>query len=324
MYETLVIGGGPAAMSAVLYLSRYSRKVGWIYGYDFGGQLANTEVVDNYLGYQDQLALGLIDNFVKQTEDLDGIDPIPGFAVDVIQNKNLTFSAQTDLGETFEAKTILVATGSTPKKLGVSGEEELSGRGVSYCATCDAPLYKDKVVAIVGGGQTALEDAQILAKQAKKVYLIHRRNEFRAIGLDVENARSVENIEFIVPATIEKINGSKFVESITINAQEGEKELAVDGVFVAVGQTPQTGFLKSIERYNDSILWSSPFLVEDYIKTSNKNLSEVPNLYAAGDVVFGEDKQVAVAVGSGASAAIRINEKLLSMEAFENRMKNDE
>lgn len=321
IYDTIIIGGGPAAMSAALYLSRFSRKVAWIFGYGLGGQVQNTETVENYLGFNDKLAPLLIEQFSKQTEDLDGVEKVFGFAKDVRKdNENRFFKVQTDMGEIYQAKTVLVASGAEPRKLGVPGEEDFAGRGVSYCAICDAPMFQGKTVAIVGGGQTAFEDAQILAKQAEKVILIHRRSEFRATDREVELVKAVPNIEFILNARITEIKGDTNVEKIVVEDTNGTTEVRVDGVFVAVGQVPRTEFLENLnEEYIQSeseplLTKIFPLLKDGYIYTCENESMIMDGLFAAGDVVFDNHKQIAVAVGDGASAAININKYLQDKE----------
>lgn len=308
VYDTIVIGGGPAAMSAVLYLSRFSRKVAWIFGHSLGGQIQNTESVDNYLGFNDGLAPLLVEQFAKQTEELDGVEKVFGFASDVQKDLSTElFEVQTDMGEIYNAKTVLVATGAEPRKLEVPGEEDFAGRGVSYCAICDAPLFKGKTVAIVGGGQTAFEDAQILAKQAEKVILIHRRSTFRATDREVELVvKAVPNIEFMLDARITEIKGGTKVEKIVVEDRNGITELNVDGVFVAIGQVPKTDFLENLNREYQHRSWD--LLVNGYVNIYDDNESvAIEGLFAAGDVVLDNHKQIAVAVGDGASAAININ-----------------
>lgn len=307
VYDTIVIGGEPAAMSAVLYLSRFSRKVAWIFGHSLGGQIQNTESVDNYLGFNDGLAPLLVEQFAKQTEELDGVEKVFGFASDVQKDLSTElFEVQTDMGEIYNAKTVLVATGAEPRKLEVPGEEDFAGRGVSYCAICDAPLFKGKTVAIVGGGQTAFEDAQILAKQAEKVILIHRRSTFRATDREVELAKTVPNIEFMLDARITEIKGGTKVEKIVVEDRNGITELNVDGVFVAIGQVPKTDFLENLNREYQHRSWD--LLVNGYVNIYDDNESvAIEGLFAAGDVVLENYKQIAVAVGDGASAAVNIN-----------------
>lgn len=318
VYDTIVIGGGPAAMSAVLYLSRFSRKVAWIFGYGLGGQIQNTETVENYLGFNDKLAPLLIKQFSKQTEELDGVEKIFGFVKDVQKDKDAgLFKVQTDMMEVYKGKTILVASGAEPRKLNIPGEEDFAGLGISYCAICDAPLYKDKTVAIVGGGQTAFEDAQILAKQAEKVILIHRRSEFKATDREVELVKAVPNIEFMLNARITEIKGDTNVEKIVVEDINGAAEINVNGVFVAIGQVPRTEFLENLneEYMSDSILAEIfPLLKDGYVYTCENEAMVMDGLFAAGDVVFDNHKQIAVAVGDGASAAININKYLQDKE----------
>ena len=321
IYDTIIIGGGPAAMSAALYLSRFSRKVAWIFGYGLGGQVQNTESVENYLGFNDSLAPLLIEQFSKQTEELDGVEKVFGFAQDVRKDEVMGFfKVRTDMEEVYKARTVLVASGAEPRKLNVPGEEDFAGRGVSYCAICDAPLFQGKIVAIVGGGQTAFEDAQILAKQAEKVILIHRRSEFRATDREVELVKAIPNIEFMLNARITEIKGNTTVERIVVKDARDEVddtiECKVDGVFVAVGQIPRTEFLENLNReYLQSgvdRIWTEifPLLKDGYIDVCENESMAIDGLFAAGDVVLDNHKQIAVAVGDGASAAININKYL--------------
>lgn len=321
IYDTIIIGGGPAAMSAVLYLSRFSRKVAWIFGYGLGGQVQNTESVENYLGFNDSLAPLLIEQFSEQTKELDGVEKVFGFVKDVRKGEDMGFfKVKTDMEEVYKARTVLVASGAEPRKLNVPGEEDFSGRGVSYCAICDAPLFKGKTVAIVGGGQTAFEDAQILAKQAEKVILIHRRSEFRATDREVELVKAIPNIEFMLNARITEIKGNTTVERIVVKDARDEVdetiECKVDGVFVAVGQIPRTEFLENLNKeYLQSgidRIWVEifPLLKDGYIDVCENETMAIDGLFAAGDVVLDNHKQIAVAVGDGASAAININKYL--------------
>lgn len=302
MYETIVIGGGPGAMSAILYLSRLGLKTAWIYGYGFGGQIQNTEVVDNYLGKGKIYAPILVKDMYSHVEDLEHITQIFGMAENVNKIDDSTFIVTTDMGEKISGNTVLVATGASPRKLGVKGEEDFAGFGVSYCAICDAPLFKDKEVAIVGGGQTALEDAQILSRHAKNVYLIHRRQEFRATKAEVKQAKNTPNIHFLLDTQVTSIMGKDDVDFIVINEKGiGHRTLSVDGIFIAIGQVPQTDFLTENFDY---------ILRDGYVETMRNNKVEDLGIFAIGDVVYGNNKQIAIAVGEGANAAIEINKYL--------------
>ena len=263
----------------------------------------------------------LIEQFSKQTEELDGVEKVFGFAQDVRKDEVMGFfKVRTDMEEVYKARTVLVASGAEPRKLNVPGEEDFAGRGVSYCAICDAPLFQGKIVAIVGGGQTAFEDAQILAKQAEKVILIHRRSEFRATDREVELVKAIPNIEFMLNARITEIKGNTTVERIVVEDARDEVddtiECKVDGVFVAVGQIPRTEFLENLNReYLQSgvdRIWTEifPLLKDGYIDVCENETMAIDGLFAAGDVVLDNHKQIAVAVGDGASAAININKYL--------------
>ena len=302
----IVIGGGPAAMSAVLYLSQLNRKVAWIFGYGLGGQIQITETIENYLGFQNGMASNLLLGFAKQTENLTGVEKIFGM-VEGLTKKDGIFTATTDLGEKYFSKTALVATGASPKTLGVKGEEDFTGRGVSYCAICDAPLYKDKKVLVVGGGQSAFENTEILSRFAKNVILIHRSSNFKANKKLVERVSKIQNVEILTNRELASINGDISINSVEVkHCKTKEIELIkVDGVFVSIGQKPATEFLDSLNLGHKIF----PLIEEDgYMDLAFDNEAMwVEGLFGAGDVVKGVVKQVIVAAGDGASAAVNID-----------------
>lgn len=299
VFEVAIIGGGPAAMSAALYLSRFKRDIAIIPGWNFGGQIANTTTIENFLGTVDYSAPRLMIDMDKHfNKEFEG-EIVYGFVNDIHFEENVRIEVPGQ--EDILSKVVLVATGSNPKKLKIKGEDDFAARGVSYCATCDASLYEGKNVAIVGGGETAFEDADLLSKYAKKVTLIHRTNKFRASPKAIERVIGNPKIEIMSHTTVKEIQGDTKVSSLLLDYQGINLDLSMDGIFVAIGQEPNTNFL---EKDKDR------FLIDGYIFVNGlQHLSE-DRLFAAGDVRFGAHKQIAIAVGEGATAAININSYL--------------
>ncbi|MGC8849341.1 MAG: NAD(P)/FAD-dependent oxidoreductase, partial [Candidatus Bathyarchaeia archaeon] len=195
----------------------------------------------------------------------------------------------------YSAKAVILATGAEPVRLGVEGEERLIGRGVSYCATCDGPLFKDKVVAVVGGGDSAFKEALYLAKLARQVYLIHRREGFRAERIYVERARSNPNIKFVLNSVVEEVHGKDKVEAVTVrNVRTGDShKMELDGIFIYIGRKPNTGFIDIVEKDD-----------KGYIRVNDDMETSVKGIYAAGDCTSPKWRQISTAVGEAAKAAI--------------------
>ena len=292
MYDLIIIGAGPAGMSAAVYAARAELNFIVIEGSMMqGGQVLTTYDVDNYLGLpgiggfemgmkfaEHANKLGV--NFV--TENVVSMD-VSGDVKKVVTDKN-----------TYETRTIIIATGAVHRKAGIPGEAEFTGKGVSYCATCDGAFFKNKVAAVVGGGDVAVEDAIYLARMCSKVYLIHRRDEFRAAKSIVNKARNTENIEFILDSTVEKIEGGAKVSSIQIkNKKTGEViEKPVDGVFFAVGMQPVTSFVDDSIKMNEA----------GYIVAGEDCRTNIDGVYAAGDIRTKNLRQIITAAADGANA----------------------
>lgn len=291
MYDLIIIGSGPAGLAAAIYAQRAMLKTLVLEAsYVSGGQIINTYEIDNYPGFPGESGMELGKAFREHADKLGAefvtarVTGIDAGDVKVVHTKKADY----------EAKAIIIATGAVNRKLGVAGEEELSGSGVSYCATCDGAFFKGSDVAVCGGGDVALEDALYLARGCTKVHLIHRRNEFRGAKCLEDQVRSTSNIEIHTPAVIKEIKGNGVVESIVVeNTGTGSvEELPVKGAFIAVGMTPNTGFLKDVVELNEG----------GYIVAGEDTKTSVPGIFAAGDVRTKRLRQVITAAADGAVA----------------------
>ena len=300
MYDLVIIGSGPAGLSAAVYAKRACLSVLVIEKEAFaGGQMIYTEEVDNYLGLNAKSGFELAESFEQHARDLD-----VAFAegqVEEIVVKGATWILHMADGEEIETKSVLLATGATHRRLGVPGEETFAGVGVSYCATCDGAFFKDKTVAVVGGGDVALEDALYLANICERVYLIHRRNELRGTKVLQNQVFANEKITFLGASEVTEIIGDKQVNKIIVRDNEsGEsKELAMDGVFIAVGMEPQSALYAPLME-----------LEHGYVPAGEDGATERAGLYVAGDVRTKRLRQIVTAVADGANAINAITEYL--------------
>ena len=296
IYDVIVLGAGPAGLAAGIYGKRAGFNILVLDTSSLsGGQILNTYEIDNYPGFPGVSGTQLADAMKTHCEKL-GVEFARGKVSSIIdkgETKELITKKQN-----FEAKTVIIATGASNRKLGCPGEEDLSGLGVSYCATCDGAFFKDKTVAVVGGGDVALEDAIYLSRFCTKVYLIHRRDEFRGAKVLQDKVNSIDNIEIIYDTVVNSIEGTASVESINIhnNKTEENSDLKVDGIFIAVGTVPNTGFLSDLVAVD-----SKGYIVADETcKTSREGI------YAAGDVRTKQLRQVITATADGANAITSI------------------
>lgn len=293
-FDIIILGGGPAGLSAAIYAARSAAKTAIIDISMLGGQPSNYLELENYPGFTKIGGYDLMEKF-EEHADMFGIQKFP---MEEIQSVDLTSDIKTvtTLNGEFKAKSIIIATGAQSKKLGVEGEKEFVGRGVSYCAVCDGAFYKDKVVAVVGGGNAAVEEASYLTKFASKVYLIHRRDELRADKIVQERAFKNEKLEFIYDTIVNKINGENLVKSATIeNVKTHEiKDLAIDGIFPYIGFEPNADlFTGQIKQDKNGFI-----IVDEAMQTS------VKGVYAIGDVRVTPLRQVITAAADGAIAAV--------------------
>lgn len=290
MYDTIIIGSGPAGLSAVVYAKRARLNVIVVEKEYMGtGQIAESERVDNYLGLYGESGFDLGDKFREHAVSL-GAEFYEGEVVKIVPENN-TYKVVFSDDKILESKTIIYATGANPRKLNIKGEDEFTGRGVSYCAVCDGAFYKDKTVAVVGGGDTALQDAVLLSKTAKTVYLIHRRDEFRANKILQNTVKNTPNIKPVLSAVPLEIIGDKKVSVIRVLQNDTEKLLDVDGVFVAVGTTPNSYLLEGIAEFDSN----------KYVVANEDGLTSAKGIFVAGDVRTKQLRQVVTAVSDGAN-----------------------
>jgi alkyl hydroperoxide reductase subunit F len=297
--DVLIVGAGPAGMTAAVYCARKKLATA-IVTRDLGGQVAWTLGIENYMGYQYITGRELAAKFEEQVRQF----PVPIVMDDVINVKREgdLFVVVTAGDRTFQAKTVIIASGKKPKELGVPNERRLIGRGLSYCATCDGPLFSKKDVAVAGGANSAVQAAIEMAQVANKVYIVSR-SPWRADAIVAEKAEQVRNLEKRVGYDILDILGENRVEGLRIRdkATGSEETLQVQGVFVEVGLSPNTAFAKDLLDLNDL----GEIIVDCKCNT------KAPGLFAAGDVTMVHEKQIVVAAGEGAKAALSAHEYLL-------------
>ncbi|SDI25634.1 thioredoxin reductase (NADPH) [Pseudobutyrivibrio sp. 49] len=300
IYDIVVIGAGPAGLAAAIYGKRAGRNILVLDTSSIsGGQILSTYEIDNYPGMPGVSGEGLAEAMRAHCEKLN-VEFARGRVTSII-DKGDTKELVTKKA-TFETKTVVIATGASNKKLGCPGEEELSGMGVSYCATCDGAFFKDKVVAVVGGGDVALEDALYLARFCQKVYLIHRRDEFRGAVVLQEQVKATDKIQIIFDSTVEEIIGQDKVEAVSVknkNTDEVQK-INLDGVFIAVGNVPNTGAIEGLPAQDDA----------GYIIADETCATSIKGIYAAGDVRTKQLRQVITATADGANSIASIERYL--------------
>ena len=291
MYDTIIIGAGPAGMTAALYAARSNLKVALIEGGLPGGQMNNTSDIENYPGYANISGPELAEKMFEPLENL-GVEHLYGFVKDIENHDDVKKVITAD--EEFETRTVIVATGSKHRLLGVPGEEELNSRGVSYCAVCDGAFFRDQDLLVVGGGDSAVEEAIFLTQFAKSVTIVHRRDELRAQKVLQDRAFANDKINFIWDSVVREIKGENRVESVVIeNVKSGQvTEQAFGGVFIYVGLDPVSDFVQELH-IQDHAGW---IVTDDHMKTS------VAGVFAVGDVRQKDLRQVTTAVGDGAIA----------------------
>lgn len=298
-YDTIIIGSGPAGLTAAIYNIRAALKTIVIAGNQPGGQLTITTYVDNYPGFPTGIGgVKLMMDMQNQVKNLGG--EIRQGLVKEIKKSDDLFEVYFEDQSILTAKSVIITTGASAKWLGLANEKELIGKGVSGCATCDGMFFKDKVVAVVGGGDTACEDAVFLTKFATKVYLIHRREKFRATALEQKKVFENDKIEILWNTEVKEVVGESKLEAIKIinNQTQEEKMLNVDGLFVAIGHNPATQFLEGLVELKETgqvIVGNDP---------KYPSMTNIEGLFAAGDCADDVYRQAIVAAGNGCKAAI--------------------
>lgn len=291
MYDTIIIGAGPAGLTAAIYLRRAAKKVLVLEAKTYGGQIINTLDIENYPAISHVSGFDFATNLYNQVKEL-GAEIIFEKVVNIKDNNNE--KEVITANNTYSAKTIIIATGSENRKLGLTNEDELVGKGISYCATCDGAFYKNKNVAVVGGGNTALEDALYLSNIANKVYLIHRRDEFKAEEATINLLKEKDNVEFIYNSNVTKLNANEKLESIEITDNNGiTKNIEISGLFIAVGRIPENQNFASLINLDNA----------GYVIAGEDCTTNVDGIFVAGDNRVKEVRQLVTAVSDGAISA---------------------
>ncbi len=293
-YDVVIIGGGPAGLTAGLYASRDRLNTLLIERELIGGQITNAEKVENYPGFPEGISGYELGQLMHQQAAKYGLKTVTAEATGIELQEGQKVVKTTE--GNFRARAVIIAGGSKRQTLGIPGEEKFTGKGVSYCATCDAPFFREQPVAIAGGGDAAITEALHLAKFASRVTVIHRRRQLRATHILRERAFAEPKIDFRWDTTVEKIEGEKFVQRLRLNqVPTGEKStLEVAGIFISIGFKPDTDYLKGI----------LPLDAVGHIITNEKMEAGVPGIFAAGDIRRDSARQAITAAGDGATAAI--------------------
>lgn len=293
-YDVVIIGGGGAGLTAALYTSRAKLSTLLLEKLVPGGQIALTDIVENYPGFPEGITGPEISKRMEEQarkygtvvvyEEVRGIGKADGLFEVATESKK------------FQARAVILASGASFRTLNVKGEKELTGRGVSYCATCDGAFFKEKEIIVVGGGDSAMQEGNFLTRFAKKVTVVHRRDKLRASAILEERARQNPKIDFIWNTVVEEIHGEKKVEEVLLrNVRDGEKKpFRTDGVFIFIGHDPNTRFLQGFVELDE----------QGYIKTDGSVKTSVPGVFAAGEVRSGAVKQLVAACGEGCEAAL--------------------
>ena len=296
-YDVIIVGGGPAGMTAAIYAKRAALSTLVIEKQlIMGGQVINTYEVDNYPGFPGIDGFSLSEKFQSHAEKLE-----PEFytgEMKELKDEGTVKKVILSDGKEFEAKAVILALGAVHRKAEVPGEEELAGRGVSYCATCDGAFFRNKTAAVIGGGDVALEDAIFLARSCKKVYVIHRRDEFRGAKILQNKLMSLDNVVILWDTVVEEIQGKNFVEGIKVKNVKTQRteELPLDGVFVAIGTVPDTNVLKGVVALDES----------GYIIAGEDGVTSVPGIFCGGDCRTKQLRQIVTSASDGANCVFSL------------------
>ncbi len=299
-YDIIIIGAGPAGITAGIYAVRREMKT-LIIGKEVGGQLTLASEIENYPGFRSIDSFDFILKLQEHVKDL-GAEIKTAEVKKITKEKDGTFTLYTQKEE-FKAKTVIIAMGLVPRRLEIPGEKEFNAKGVSYCVNCDGPFFRDKVVAVVGGGNSAVDAAEVMSKIAKKVYLIHRREEFRAFDALVNEAKSRKNVEFLLNSQVKEIIGKEKLEKVKIlNTKTGkEKELELGGLFIEVGRIAHTDLVEDLVERDE----------RDQIIVDEDGKTKTSGLFACGDVTPVKYKQITIAMGQATIATLSAYQYLL-------------
>lgn len=290
VYDMIIVGAGPSGYSAALYASRAGLDTLIIEKMAPGGQMGLTGDIDNYPGFSDGIDGFTLGLEMQKGAERFGAETVFATVEDLrLSDKIKTVTAD---GEKYLTKTVVISTGAYARKLGVEGEDILTGRGVHYCAHCDGRFYKDKTVVVVGGGNSAAEDALYLSRLAKKVYLVHRRDSLRASQIYKKAINEAENVELVWNSTVEKLIYDKRLLGVTVMTGSGSIDIEADGLFVSIGRTPETELVKDKLQLDES----------GYIVADETTKTNIPGVFAAGDVRTKTLRQVVTAAADGAVA----------------------
>ncbi len=296
VYDVAVIGGGPAGMTATLFCARYNLRVALVFS-KLGGAMAEAHIIENYPGFKSIGGMELAEKMFEQVASYSNVEVVMDEVIDARKDGELF--VLTIREREIKSRALILAVGMQRRKLSVKGEEEFLGRGVSYCATCDGMFFRDKVVAVIGGGDAAFDAILFLSNIARKVYLIHRREEFRAEEIKVEAAKKLNNVEFILNSVVEELDGKDKLERIKVKniKTNEEKWLDVDGLFIEIGSVPSAVLAQKLGVELDE---------HGFIKVNSDMSTNVGGVFAAGDITTASAnvRQVATAVGEGAIAGV--------------------
>ncbi len=295
MKNTVIIGSGPAGLTAAIYLARSGLDPIVICGEKPGGQLINTDMIENYPGFESINGAELMMKILTQAEKL-GAKIVYETVSNVSKSYDEGSKIELQSGEVLESKTVLISTGASHRRLEIPGEKEFTNKGVSWCATCDGPMYRGKMVAVVGGGNTAVMEALFLSNLVEKVYLIHRRDALRAEKIMQERLFACRNVECIWNSQISEIIGDTKLQAIKLNTGN---TLDVSALFIAIGVVPSSDFVKNLVKLD----------AEGYV-IANETQTSIPGIFAAGDIVSGSIKQAIFAAGQGCQASQMIEQYL--------------
>lgn len=302
-YDVIIVGGGPAGLAAGLYTARMNLKTVLVERGPLGGQLLNTELIEDYPGFESilgsELATRMADHSRKFGLQIRDFEPVQEIDVE-----GRTKVVRLESGDELRAPALIMAAGGLPRYLGVPGEKEFWGRGVSYCAVCDGAFFKGQELAVVGGGDAAVEEGDFLTRYASKVYILHRRNELRAQPILIDRARANPKIEFVLECGVTEIVGDDKVRAVRYEQRGHMKELPVGGVFIFVGFVPNSGLFKVHVDHDEG----------GYILTDRNMQTSVEGIWAVGDVRAQLTKQIATAVGDGTTAAVAASQYVTSLK----------